>query len=299
MNGFIAAVGTFDGVHRGHRFLVEQLIREAGIRGLQPMVVTFGRHPLEVVAPDRVPPQLTMPAERRALLLEAGAERVVELDFDDDMRRMSTFDFLQMLRRDYDVKALLLGFNNRIGHNPPSTLDGYRAVGREAGVDIVMAAELPGPRVSSSVVRRQIASGMMAEAAAALGRNYSLRGTVGAGRQLGRKIGFPTANLIPADAGLLVPEPGVYAAFVRIQGGDEYQAMVNIGHRPTVDAPEAPLTIEVHLIGFDGDIYGRELEIGFVGRMRPERKFPSVEALKSQLVKDLDVARLMLDSKNN
>lgn len=299
MSGFVAAVGTFDGVHRGHRFLVGQLVREADERGARPMVVTFVRHPLEVIAPDRMPPRLTTREERRELLLDAGAGCVVELDFDDGMRRMSTLDFLRMLRSDYDVNALLLGFNNRIGHNPPSAPDDYRSVGREAGVEIVRGVEMPGPHVSSSVIRGLIASGMMEYAAAALGRNYSLRGTVGAGKRFGRTIGFPTANLIPADSGLLVPEAGVYAAIACPETGEKYPAMVNIGHRPTVDSPKSPLTIEAHLIGFSGDLYGRGLEVGFVGRMRPERRFPSVDALKSQLARDLDAAQRMLASKND
>lgn len=276
----------FDGVHTGHRYLLEQLRREGERRGLEPMAVTFANHPLEVVCPERAPLLLTSPEEKTALIRAGGIERVVCLPFDEELRGTSAGDFLRLLRERYGVAAMLMGFNNRFGHDAPRDFGAYSALGAAQGVEIVPASEYrpEGTAVapSSTAIRTALAEGRPEDAAAMLGRPYALTGRVVHGRQLGRRLGFPTANVEVAPWRRL-PQPGVYAARC---GG--YPAMVNIGRRPTVDAPEAPVWVEAHIIGLpEGtNLYGREVTLEFTRRLRGERRFASVEELAAQLRAD-------------
>lgn len=299
----VAAVGMFDGLHRGHRYLLGRLKEEAINRGGEAVVVTFSNHPLEVVAPDRAPRLLSLPEEKRALLAAAGIGETVMVEFDRDMMMTSSRGFLENLRQRYGITALLLGFNNRFGHDRIDDFGQYRQIGREAGVELVAADEFTaeGVKVSSSAVRALLGKGDVSGAAQMLGRPYSLEGVVVHGRQLGRTIGFPTANIEVADpARKLLPAPGVYASRVLTAAGVECISMVNIGHRPTVDTPDAPLSVEVNLIdydrehvgtGFTPDLYGTELRLEFIEQLRSERRFPSVEELAAQLGRDRDRAR--------
>lgn len=280
----------FDGVHTGHRYLLEQLRREGERRGLEPMAVTFANHPLEVVCPERAPLLLTSPEEKTALIRAEGIERVVCLPFDEELRGTAAGDFLRLLRERYGVAAMLMGFNNRFGHDAPRDFGAYSALGAAQGVEIVPAAEYrpegTAAAPSSTAIRTALAEGRPEDAAAMLGRPYALTGRVVHGRQLGRRLGFPTANVEVAPWRRL-PQTGVYAARC---GG--YPAMVNIGRRPTVDAPEAPLSVEAHIIGLpEGtDLYGREVTLEFTRRLRGERRFASVEELAAQLRADRENA---------
>lgn len=283
----------FDGVHTGHRYLLEQLRREGERRGLEPMAVTFANHPLEVVCPERAPLLLTSPEEKTALIRAEGIERVVCLPFDEELRGTSAGDFLRLLRERYGVAAMLMGFNNRFGHDAPRDFGAYSALGVAQGVEIVPAPEYrtegtEGTAVapSSTAIRTALAEGRPEDAAAMLGRPYALTGRVVHGRQLGRRLGFPTANVEVAPWRRL-PQTGVYAARC-----GAYPAMVNIGRRPTVDAPEAPLSVEAHIIGLpEGtDLYGREVTLEFTRRLRGERRFASVEELAAQLRADRENA---------
>ncbi|MDE6394766.1 MAG: riboflavin biosynthesis protein RibF, partial [Duncaniella sp.] len=197
----IAAVGMYDGVHAGHRFLIDYLGVEARSRGLVPAVVTFSRHPLTVVRPLQAPALLNTLEQRVSLLGEAGAQDVILLSFNDALRRMSAREFLGALKRKFAIEALVLGFNNRFGHDRPDSMDQYKALGQEIGVEVITAPEYrgPGAPVSSSAIRRHLMEGRPEEAARLLGGNYTLRGKVINGKRLGRTLGFPTANLeLPA-----------------------------------------------------------------------------------------------------
>ncbi len=291
------AVGNFDGLHRGHRLLLDELRRLAEERGLMPAVVTFNPHPLALVNPAKVPKALQTPQQRRREL-EALGFRAIELVFDDELRHLSAEGFMRMLSERLDAALLLLGHDNRFGYRAPGKTDKesneplaeqYRRLALPLGMDVVPAPELPG--ISSSVVRKALAGGNVEDAAAMLGHPYALTSIVEHGKHLGHTIGFPTANLLPPEA-LQIPAPGVYLGIAATDSGKRFSAMVNIGRRPTVDVPDAPLSIEAHLDGFSGDLYQKLLTVEFYRRLRGEVRFDSVEALRGQLSKDLTALRM-------
>ncbi len=292
-NGRIAVVGMFDGLHAGRRFLLEQLQSEGVDRGLHPLAVTFANHPLEIIAPGRAPLLLSTPDEKSSLFAETGVEAEI-IPFDDSLRLTSASDFLHMLARRYNVQAMMLGFNNRFGHDAPRDFDTYRRLALSHGIELLQAPELTiGDRhISSSAIRVLLAcEGDAGTAATMLTRPYSLAGIVAGGRQIGRTIGFPTANISLGDARKLIPKTGVYAAVATCRNGMAYPSVVNIGHRPTVEkSAAAPLSVEAHLIGFDGDLYGQQLGLGFIARIRPEQRFPDLEALRCQIEDDVNTA---------
>lgn len=306
----IAVVGMFDGVHSGHRYLLDQLRLQAAERSLKPLVITFTNHPLSVIAPDKAPRLLTLPLEKAALIRREGflGDEILLLPFDEKLRSTSAAGFLGMLRGRFDCAALLMGFNNRFGHDAPGDFASYKQLAANAGIELIQARELPAREgVSSSEIRRLIAAGEVADAAALLGRPYTLTGTVVRGKALGRTLGFPTANLHTPST-LILPAPGVYAATATIapplfpstvasrQASSKaelsYPAMVNIGSRPTVDDPGAPLSVEAHIIGLpEGtNLYDCRLTLSFVDRLRSERRFASLEALRAQLLLDRSAA---------
>ncbi|WP_295731387.1 riboflavin biosynthesis protein RibF [uncultured Muribaculum sp.] len=290
----MATIGTFDGVHRGHRALLSQLVADARMRGLAPTVVTFATHPRRAISPGEAPPMLMSVRQRADAIMSAGVEDVVMLPFNDRLRMMSAREFMVMLHRDYAVDALLMGFNNAFGHDRPCGLDAYRAIGRETGVEVVGAQELTSdgcPRICSSQARAFLQQARPEEAAQVLGAPYRIRGRVVHGKELGRTIGFPTANILPLDPECLIPAKGVYAASVTLPDGSVHPAMLNIGHRPSVDSPNAPVSIEAHILDFSGDIYGSTVDVDFLRYMRPERKFPSLDALRRQLQEDAGAVR--------
>lgn len=292
-NGRIAVVGMFDGLHAGHRFLLEQLQSEGVDRGLHPLAVTFANHPLEIIAPGRAPLLLSTPDEKSSLFAGTGVEAEI-IPFDDSLRLTSASDFLHMLARRYNVQAMMLGFNNRFGHDAPRDFDTYRRLALSHGIELLQAPELTiGDRhISSSAIRVLLAcEGDAGTAATMLTRPYSLAGIVAGGRQIGRTIGFPTANISLGDARKLIPKTGVYAAVATCRNGMAYPSVVNIGHRPTVEkSAAAPLSVEAHLIGFDGDLYGQQLGLGFIARIRLEQRFPDLEALRCQIEDDVNTA---------
>lgn len=292
----IAAVGMWDGVHCGHRFLIDFVRREAASRSLVPSVITFRNHPLTVVRPEAAPPLLTDCDTRLDLLDAAGVADCVLLDFNDRLRHMPAREFLAMLHERYAVDTLVVGFNNRFGHDRDLSRDSYAAVGLETGMEVIATPEFRRgrSRVSSSVVRSLVAEGRVDKARELLGRPFTISGTVVGGRQLGRRIGFPTANVSVPDPSLIIPGMGVYACVARTPDGVRRRAVVNIGRRPTVDVAGAPLSIEAHILDFAGELYSRTVVIEFVKNMRPERAFESLDALKNQLAADVRRARRLL-----
>lgn len=274
----IAAVGMFDGVHRGHAHLLDSLRRHAAVRGMEPLVLTFARHPMSILRPDAAPPLLTSPGLRTQLIHARGIADVGVMDFRKEDFALTAEQFIRKIKDQYGADALLMGFNNHIGSDRRTCADL-----RADGFDVAAATPYPGMDVSSSLIREQIRRADFATAAEMLGHPFTVRGTVVTGRRLGRTIGFPTANIQPEDASQLLPPDGVYAVDAHI-GGSTLRGMANIGTRPTVGGHHR--TFEVHIIGFDGDIYGATIDIDFLARIRPERQFPSLEALTTQLALD-------------
>ena len=296
--GVAATVGMFDGVHRGHLLLLRRLEEYARKRGLEPLAVTFANHPLSVVAPERAPHLLTGVAARLYLLEQAGLENCLLLEFTPALRTLDAVEFLRELKRRMPLKALVAGFNNRIGSAGGPSLEQAAAM---EGIDLLRAEglEAGGEPISSSRVRGLLENGDVEKANVLLGRCYTLRGIVGHGKELGRRIGFPTANLQPVEADKLLPGFGVYACMAEIEGfpADIFKAVVNIGSNPTVDtAPDCK--IEAHILGIDKsvDLYGRRVTLRFAGRLRDERRFESVEMLASQIVLDIDRCTELIDN---
>ena len=285
--GAVCAVGMFDGVHLGHRHLLERLADTARETGREAVAVTFDVHPLSLVRPGSEPQALCSLGRRVELIRSCGVSEVHVLHFDPALRVLTASEFIGLLRRDYGVDMLLMGYDHGFGSDRLSALADYREAGRVHGVSVDRVGEytLEGcGKVSSSSVRRALDTGDVELAARMLGRSYEIEGTVVHGRRLGHTIGFPTANVEPSGH-VLVPARGVYAGYVLVDGSC-YPAMVNIGHNPTVSDTPAPMSIEAHIIDFDGDIYGHTVRLGFVRRLRDERRFDSVEALSSALADD-------------
>lgn len=286
-NEYCATIGFFDGVHRGHQFMIDSLTTMAHAQGRQSLVITFDRHPRQVVHADYVPQLITTTDEKLQLLHATAADRIEVLHFDAQMAQLSAYEFMrQVLHEKYDVAMLLTGYDNRFGHNRAEGFADYVRYGEEMGMKVLQNTpiDIDGLRVSSSLIRRLIVEGNITEASNCMGHPYSITGSVAHGFQEGRRIGFPTANIVPESAEKLVPGNGVYATRVSVEGGEWMPAMLNIGTNPTFQRQQT--TIEAHIIGFEGDIYGRKVRVEFGRKLRDEQRFESVEALQKQLDAD-------------
>ena len=282
----VATIGFFDGVHRGHRFLIEQVCEAAAVRGLASSVITFPVHPRKVMHPDFHSELLTTCDEKTALLADTGIDYCIMLDFTPDLARLSAKQFMAVLKGDYQVQALVIGYDHRFGHNRSEDFDDYVRYGQELGMEVILAQAYSNNEmtVSSSAIRHLLLEGDVSEAANCLGYHFFLNGTVVNGYHVGRKIGFPTANLRVSDSDKLIPCDGVYAVRVCVEG-KEYGGMLSIGYRPTLEnGPDR--SIEVHIFRFDADIYQQPMRLSFVRRTRPELKFDSIEELIAQLHRD-------------
>ncbi len=284
----VATIGFFDGVHRGHQFLINHVIGEARAAGMQSMVVTFDRHPRQVLQQEYQPELLTTLDGKLRLLRLTGIDDVAVLHFDKQLASLTARDFMKQVLRDrLNVKKLVIGYDNRFGHNRAEGFDDYVRYGRQMGIEVVHnpAFLLGDIKVSSSVVRSFLREGDVEMAGQCLGRPYAIAGRVVGGYQEGRKIGFPTANLDTSAWGLLIPKGGVYAVRVRTDGDDEWlNAMMDIGTRPTFCGSN--VSLEVNIFDYHGNLYGKTLHVAFVKRVRDELKFNDVAALAAQLGKD-------------
>ncbi|WP_278815627.1 bifunctional riboflavin kinase/FAD synthetase [Leyella stercorea] len=286
-NEYCATIGFFDGVHRGHQFMIDSLTTMAHAQGRQSLVITFDRHPRQVVHADYVPQLITTTDEKLQLLHATAADRIEVLHFDMQMAQLSAYEFMrQVLHEKYGVAMLLTGYDNRFGHNRAEGFADYVRYGEEMGMKVLQNTpiDIDGLRVSSSLIRRLIVEGNITEASNCMGHPYSITGSVAHGFQEGRRIGFPTANIVPESTEKLVPGNGVYATRVSVEGGEWMPAMLNIGTNPTFQRQQT--TIETHIIGFEGDIYGRKVRVEFGRKLRDEQRFESVEALQKQLETD-------------
>ena len=301
MTGTVATVGTFDGVHRGHRAVLAEIVRRARTRGLASLIVTFDRHPLEVVNPPAAPRLLTLPDEKRALLAELGLDRIELLPFTGELARLAPEEFVrQVLRARYGMGELVLGYDHGFGRGRTGDVELVRRLAREDGfaVDVVDAVRDDGQPISSSLIRTAVAHGDLAAAERWLGRRYGATGVVERGAGRGRTFGIPTINLAPLDPRKLLPPDGVYAVWVELPGkgeggrGRRYGGMMNQGPRPTFGI--AARALEIHLFDFAGELYGEAVNVEWVRRLRDVQTFPSRDALVDQLGRDAVAARQAL-----
>ena len=284
----VATIGFFDGVHKGHRFLINHVIQEAVDSGLQSTVITFDQHPRQVLQSDYVPQMLSRFERKMSLLANTGIDNGVVLHFDKEIASLSSYDFMKNVLRDrLNVKKLVIGYDNRFGHNRDEGFDDYVRYGNELGIEVIrnQAFVLNGVNVSSSVIRSLLKDGEVEMAEMCLGYDYTIVGKVVHGYKQGRKMGFPTANLDLSHFGQMIPESGVYAVKVRMENSMVWKhGMMNVGTRPTFDGKR--ITLETHIFNFDGDIYDQLLLVSFVKRIRGEQKFDSPEELAAQLKED-------------
>jgi riboflavin kinase/FMN adenylyltransferase len=286
------AIGVFDGVHLGHQQVIRQMVTDAEQQEAVSVAITFDRHPNAVVAPDRVPPLIySLPQKLRAIAA-LGVDTTLLIHFDEPFSRQSGEEFIRGLARDFgQIHSVCVGSNFTFGHRRSGNVELLKKLGQELQflVHGLAAVSLDGDPVSSTRIREAVRSGQLDLAGQMLGRGYSLAGSVVPGDKLGRRLGFPTANI---DAtGLVLPPTGVYA--VRIAGRSRsWRGVLNLGYRPTVQSATPELRVEVHLFDFvDGDLYGEELELKFIEKIRDEQKFSSLEALKEQIVRDIETAK--------
>jgi riboflavin kinase / FMN adenylyltransferase len=275
----VVTVGTFDGVHRGHWEVLGEICRRAEASGGRSILVTFHPHPLRVVRPEHAPPLLTTPREKREVLAESGLEYVVFLPFTPTLQQYSARRFVEeILRGRIGMRELVIGYDHGFGKDREGSVDTLREIGRESGfaVDVVDAYVMGGEAVSSSRIRRLLGEGDVAAAAPLLGRAYSVEGTVVRGERKGRELGFPTANIEVEYPEKMLPKEGVYAAYGWVDGR-RLPGLLHLGPRPTFEG-FAP-TIELWLMDFSGDLYGRRLRVEFVEKIRDIRPFPSAQAL--------------------
>lgn len=290
----VATIGFFDGVHLGHRFLIEQVCEVATARGLASSVITFPIHPRKVMQPGFHPELLTTCDEKVALLADTGIDYCFMLDFTLELAQLSAKQFMEILKKHYRIQALVIGYDHRFGHNRSEGFEDYVRYGHEQGIEVVLAQAYSNKdiTISSSIIRRLLLEGNVSEAATCLGYHFFLDGTVVEGYHVGHKIGYPTANLHVTDPEKLVPADGVYAVYVFL-GERKYKGMLSIGYRPTLNNG-TDRSIEVHIFDFNEDIYNQPMRISFVRRTRSELKFDSIEELVEQLHKDAIEATAIL-----
>ena len=286
----VATIGFFDGVHLGHRHLINQVKMAASLNGWCSSIITFPVHPRQVIQSDYHPSLLSSPEEKIELLASTGIDNCILLPFTRELSQLTAWEFMQLLYDQYKVRMLVIGYDHRFGHNRAETFEDYCRYGRELGIHIMQATAYTQEqdKVSSSVIRRALLSGEVSTATKYLGYPYFMQGTIVSGYQVGRKIGFPTANLQVDFPNKLIPAIGVYAVRVSVNG-QSYRGMLNIGYRPTLNNG-TDLSIEVHILDFEGDIYHQPMRIEFVDFLRPEAKFNSVDELTLQIQKDKEAA---------
>jgi riboflavin kinase/FMN adenylyltransferase len=284
-SGTAATIGFFDGVHRGHCFLLEQLKSLAGARKLPTTVITFPQHPQSTIQAGFKPDLLSTLDEKIARLSTLGMDYCLLPDFTKALSQLSAREFIQeKLHKEWHVKLLLIGYDHRFGKNRTESFQDYVKYGNACGMGVSQALELPDISVNSTLIRTHLLNNKLTEANRMLSYFYGLHGIVIKGNQLGRKIGFPTANLESIDKNKVIPGNGIYAAWV-YSGKRKYGGMAYIGKRPTVVA-QGTKRMEVHLLDFSGNLYGKTLRLEFVEFIRNDKQFASMEELKKQLFKD-------------
>ena len=285
-NRYAATIGFFDGVHLGHVHLLDELKTVAMERGIKSMAITFPEHPRQILQSDYRPRLLSTPKDKMRMLEQTGIDYCFPLHFTTALAAMDAESFMaDFLQKKLGVCTLLVGHDHHFGHDTNLTIDDYRRIGREIGMEVIPADAYlyEGTPISSSRIRRELVTGNVRAANSMLGYRYTISGTVVHGLQNGRKMGFPTANLGPYCEFMQIPADGVYSAIATVDE-ETWPAMVNIGFRPTFEGKAR--TIEAHLLGFDNNIYFHELTLEFVEFLRPEKRFGSPQELAAQLEAD-------------
>ncbi len=292
--GCVVTVGSYDGLHLGHQALLGRLSERAGASGGASVVVTFEPLPREYLQPQQPPARLTSLRERWRILAPLPLDYLCQLRFDGALRNLSAGEFARLLARELGARSVVVGHDFRFGKNGEATAPVLAEAGRQLGfeVEVLPAVRLGGERISSSGVRAALAASDFARAAAWLGRPWSMRGRVRAGQRLGRNLGFPTANLLLERR--RAPVAGVFAVRVHGISAQGLPGVASLGTRPTVAGTEALL--EAHVFDFDADLYGREIEVEFVAKLRAEAHFASLEALSVQMQQDAAEARCILET---
>jgi riboflavin kinase/FMN adenylyltransferase len=288
----LLTIGVFDGVHPGHRHLISRLKELARKQGNLSGVITFRQHPQEVLSPRNRLPSLNGLEQRTALLKKEGADFVIPLSFTPELANLSPERFLNLLKENLKMKGLVVGPDFALGKNREGDIDTLRRLGKEMGfkVTVVPPMTIDGETVSSTAIRQALAEGDMKRAEKLLGRPFRLQGRVVGGDKRGKRLGFPTAN-IEVASGQALPAGGVYACRAYING-KVYSAMTNIGTRPTFGG--GPRVIETYLLDYKGELYGQELAIDIIERLRDEKKFDTPEQLKEQIAEDVRQGRARL-----
>jgi len=293
MRPVVVALGNFDGVHLGHQIVVRRAAEEGRTRGMRVVAATFDPHPRAVLWPGNEPKLLTTLEVRRELLLGYGADEVRAIRFDRELSRKSPREFVrEVLVGELHAGVVVVGENFRFGYKASGDVDVLGRCMREVGGEAYAVPTYSlGEEISSTRIREHVAGGEVREAAELLGRPYLLRGEVVEGDRRGRAIGFPTANVL-TDERALVPGRGVYAGHVRVLGEESYGACTNVGVAPTFDRRESK--VEAYLLGYEGDLYGKVVDVTFEERLRPEKRFSGVGELKEQIARDVAEARRLL-----
>lgn len=288
--GTAVTIGAYDGVHRGHQFVIGHLRRMAADRGLHSAVLTFDRHPASVVRPQSAPKLLTDLEQKLEVLGSTGVDHTVVLHFDHARSQEEPEDFVHdVLAGALRARVVVVGEDFHFGRERRGNVELLREMGGSLGFEVAHVPLLAG--ISSTAIRRLLAEGDVAGAAALLGRPHEVRGVVERGDQRGRELGYPTANVrVPGD--ILLPAPGIYAGWY----GAEQAAAISVGHRPTFHDGESPVVLEAYLLDFEGDLYGHRARVSFVSRLRDEQRFESVEELVAQMAADVDATRAALGS---
>lgn len=282
--GRVVTIGFFDGVHKGHQFLVEQVRKIAEQEGLQPLIVTFDLHPRAVLQNDYIPQLITSLEERKALLLQYA--EVVILPF-EQIKALTARQFMQFLKDEYDVEKIVMGYDHRFGSDKLNHINDYSHIALSLGLEIIKQGEyIEGEwHVSSTEIRQALMNGNVVVVSELLGRDYTLNGMVVRGKGIGRTIGFPTANIQPNTPEKIIPKPGVYLVQAQMYTSQWIPAILNIGTNPTIG--NNLLTIELHIPHFEENLYGKQIQLRFNRFLREEKKFASIEALRKQIQEDV------------
>lgn len=293
----VLTIGVFDGVHLGHKHLLSRLKEESRNQSAASCVVTFKRHPIESLNPKAALPYLTSLDEKVALLKAEDIDLVVPLTFDRELAALGASDFIGLLQHHLKMRGLVIGPDFALGKNRQGNVATLTKLGRNIGfsVTVVPPFKLDNEIISSTVIRQALADGDMGKVVKLTGRPYSLSGCVITGQGLGRQIGYPTANLL-IEPGWAIPADGVYATFTHVNG-NIFQSLTSIGLRPTFSGKNR--TVETYILDYKGELYGREVSIDVVEKLRQEQKFRDIEELKIQIAKDVIKGKEILSNKSN
>jgi riboflavin kinase/FMN adenylyltransferase len=291
----LLTIGVFDGVHLGHKFLISRVVNLAAMQNLLSCVITFRQHPRDLLSPKTKLLYLCTVPERIQLLKNEGVDIVAALTFNRELAKLSARDFVSLLQKHLKMRGLVIGPDFSLGRNREGNIETLRSLGQEMGfsVTVIAAKIIDGEVASSTTIRQALAEGNMEKVTRLLGRAFSLRGRVIRGEHVGTELGFPTVNL-RVDVKMALPPDGVYATRAFIDE-KEYQAMTNIGKRPTL-GENNERTIESFILNYNQDIYGKEVKIEIIQRLREEKHFDNIEELKKQIAEDVKRGTAILNT---